>query len=111
MVPGIDPKIDYAFKRLFGLERNGDTYAGLKPTVSIIIVNQTLFRQIDDAHLPFQLANLKHGLVFSNDVCVHLIELPKFDNPVEELSTSLDRWIYFLRNAHLLDNASTAKPG
>ena len=22
MVPGIDPKIDYAFKRVFGLERN-----------------------------------------------------------------------------------------
>jgi hypothetical protein len=22
MIPGIDPKIDYAFKRLFGLERN-----------------------------------------------------------------------------------------
>lgn len=22
MIPGIDPKVDYAFKRLFGVERN-----------------------------------------------------------------------------------------
>lgn len=34
---------------------------------------------------------------------MHILELPKFNKPVEELATSLDCWLYFLRHAQALD--------
>jgi hypothetical protein len=37
-------------------------------------------------------------------MAVHILELPKFNKPIEELATPLDRWLYFLRHAPVLDS-------
>jgi predicted transposase/invertase (TIGR01784 family) len=42
-------------------------------------------------------------LLFCEDLQIHLIELPKFKKSVEELTTALDRWLYFLRHGAELD--------
>jgi predicted transposase/invertase (TIGR01784 family) len=185
--PGIDPKVDYAFKRLFGVERNrhllidlidavldsppeyriaevellnpfsekealddrltildvkardqsgrrfnvemqmlphtgfrerilydwaqlhheqireGDAYHVLRPTVSICFLNGNLFPHVADYRLQFGLRDGQHGLVFSPQLAIYVTELQKFGRPLEQVSGSLDRWLYFLRNAETMD--------
>jgi predicted transposase/invertase (TIGR01784 family) len=51
----------------------------------------------------FGLRDARHGLVFSDDLQAHLIELPKFTKKADELASDLDRWCYFLRHGAELD--------
>jgi hypothetical protein len=36
----------------------------------------------------------------------HLLELPKFTKSAEQLSSGLDRWLYFLRHAEKIDTVA-----
>ena len=184
---GVDPKIDYAFKRLFGMERNrdvlidlidsvlqlppeqrisdiqilnpfneketlddklsivdikardqlgrqyniemqmlayqvfrkrvlyywaklyqqqlheSDDYLSLKPTISICFLDSVLFSEVPDYHLKFKLLDAVHGLRLTEDLEIHLLELPKFLRRPEELVDPLDRWLYFMRYAEQMD--------
>lgn len=188
MIPGIDPKVDYAFKKVFGSESNvpllldllnavlrptpdrrimaleilnpfndkdgaddklsildikardslgrqyniememtgliayperalyywavlhgrqlqaGQDYAKLRPTISISFVNRVLFPQVPEHHLEFRLANREHpDLLFSRQLEIHLLELPKFRRAAAELVDPLDAWCYFLVHGAELD--------
>ncbi len=187
MIPGIDPKVDYAFKRLFGREQNrallihlidsvldppqgeeireiqilnpfnekeapddkwsildikardaqgrqfnvemqmlaghpykhrslyywsrlhqeqlreGEDYNLLRPTISISFVNTVLFPAVPEYHLCFRLLDDRHHLRYTDDLVMHLVELPKFSRAPEQLSGRLDAWAYFLRHAETLD--------
>jgi len=81
------------------LERRFDR----RPTILVCFVNQVLYPDVADYHLIFRVQEARHGLVFSNDLEIHLIELPKFVKTAEELSGTLDRWLYFLRHGAGLD--------
>lgn len=187
MRPGIDPKVDYAFKRLFGREQNiplllnllnavlqpppgqavvalellnpfndkdglddklsildikardqqgrqfnvemqmlpdlylpkrityylarlhqaqlheGEEYQVLQPTCAICFVNSVTWRQVHDYHLRFRLLEERHRFAFTDDLAVHILELPKFTKPAEELTSPLDVWLYFLLHAEEMD--------
>jgi predicted transposase/invertase (TIGR01784 family) len=83
--------------------REGESYQTLRPTISICFLNQALFADVADYHLIFRLREVKHELIFSDDLEIHLIELPKFTKSPEQLSSPLDRWCYFLRHGAELD--------
>jgi predicted transposase/invertase (TIGR01784 family) len=187
MVPGIDPKVDYAFKRLFGSEANqpllihllnavlqlppeqrvaaleilnpfndkealddklsvvdikardqrgrqfniemqllaytgfsqrvlyywarlhqqqlheSEDYEQLQPTISICFVNRVLFPGVPAYHLSFRLWEAVHQVAFTDDLAIHMLELPKFTRSADELKNELDDWLYFLRYAEELD--------
>ena len=42
-------------------------------------------------------------LCLTDDLVIHLIELPKFTRTLEELRTPLDSWLYFFKNGAGLD--------
>ena len=89
----------------------GDDYEKLQPTISICFVNGTLFPQVSDFHLDFQLRSSRHPeLVFIRQQAVHLVELPKFVKEVHELVDPFDAWCYFLKYGESLDpdNLATA---
>lgn len=48
-------------------------------------------------------------MLFSDQLAVHILELPKFYMEIHELATPLDRWLYFLRHGEELD--AQAVPG
>jgi predicted transposase/invertase (TIGR01784 family) len=83
--------------------REGEHYQTLRPTISISFASQSLFADLPEHHLVFRLQEVQHGLVFSNDLEIHFIELPKFTKTAEDLSSNLDRWCYFLRHGAELD--------
>jgi predicted transposase/invertase (TIGR01784 family) len=83
--------------------REGEHYITLRPTISICFTKQVLFPDLDEHHLVFRLREENHGAVFSDDLEIHLLEVPKFRKTAEQLTSSLDRWCYFLRHGADLD--------
>jgi predicted transposase/invertase (TIGR01784 family) len=86
--------------------REGQKYTALQPTISIAIVNSVLFPDVPDHHLDFQLRSGQHPqLIFSSQLSIHLLELPKFRKTPAELTDPLDVWCYFLTHGAELDPA------
>jgi predicted transposase/invertase (TIGR01784 family) len=83
--------------------QEGQDYRLLRPTISVCFVNGILFPDTPQHHLPFRVIDPGTGVVLSDDLSIHLFELPKFQLGAEELSTPLDAWLYFLRHATELD--------
>ena len=83
--------------------REGENYLTLRPTISRCFTNRTLYPGLEDHHLVFRLREEKHGAAFSDDLEIHLVELPKFTKTAEQLTSALDRWCYFLRHGEDLD--------
>jgi predicted transposase/invertase (TIGR01784 family) len=81
----------------------GEHYATLRPTISVCFANEVVFPQTAEHHLVFRLAEATSGLLLTDDLEIHLLELPKFTKTPEHLSSALDRWLYFLRHGADLD--------
>lgn len=65
-----------------------------------------MFPPLNGAHHRFRLWDDERQIIFTDQLELHLIELPKFDLPLEELTTDLDCWLFFLRHGSELDLAS-----
>jgi predicted transposase/invertase (TIGR01784 family) len=69
-------------------------------------VNTPLFPDIPAHHLVFELRERDHPVRFTDDLAVHVLELPKFRKTAAELVTPLDVWLYFLKHGEDLDTAA-----
>ncbi len=81
----------------------GDEYELLRPTISILLLDKILFPELAGPHQKFQLWNQTHQSPFSDQLEIHLLELPKFLPGLTELSNDLDGWLYFLQHVSELD--------
>jgi predicted transposase/invertase (TIGR01784 family) len=89
--------------------REGESYAKLRPTYSICLVNQVLFPNVSDYLLKFELTD-RHGQRFSDLIAVHVLQLPRFQRSLAELRHALDEWMYVLCHAQTLDAAKLPAP-
>ncbi|MFN0052027.1 MAG: Rpn family recombination-promoting nuclease/putative transposase [Planctomycetales bacterium] len=78
----------------------GSAYLTLKPAISICVLTQSIFPDDPRLHLDFRLRD-SSGLILTNDLQVHLLELQKLRLTEENIidATPLERWAYFLLNA------------
>ncbi len=81
----------------------GDEFELLRPTISILLLDKILFPELAGPHQKFQLWNQTHQSPFSDQLEIHLLELPKFLPGLTELSNDLDGWLYFLQHVSELD--------
>lgn len=81
----------------------GEDWPALRPTIAVCFVDTPLFPELDDSHLTFELRERRSQALFTNHVALHILELSKFNKEIGELTTPLDRWLYFLRHATELD--------
>jgi predicted transposase/invertase (TIGR01784 family) len=87
----------------------GQDYSVLKPTISIVFLNEVQFPDVPDYRMRFRLLEERHHIPYSRDLEVHLFELPKFHKTPPELSSGLDIWLYFLRHAEKMDAEALPK--
>jgi predicted transposase/invertase (TIGR01784 family) len=75
-----------------------EDYSKLKKVYFIGIIDFNMFDNIDyiSRHLIINQETNKQDL---DDFEFSFIELPKFDKKLDELSTTLEKWIYFIKNA------------
>ncbi|HVA49700.1 MAG TPA: Rpn family recombination-promoting nuclease/putative transposase [Pirellulales bacterium] len=69
-----------------------EDYAALRPTIAVCFVDTPLFPELDDYHLTFELRERRHQTLFTDQMEMHILELPKFNKGIDELTTPLDRW-------------------
>ena len=99
-------RVLYYWARLYASQlAQGRDYDTLRPTVSISFVDNVLFPDAKAYHHRFTLLDRDSGLVLTNDLSIHILELPGFELQAGELTTALDRWCYFLRHGETLDTA------
>ena len=90
--------------------RKGKDYRILRPTIAVCFVDTPLFAEFDDYHSVFELRERRHQTLFTDQMAVHILELPKFTKAAEDLTTRLDRWLFFLRHARDLDVDALPEP-
>jgi predicted transposase/invertase (TIGR01784 family) len=80
----------------------GQNYAILKKVYFIGILNFNIFDNVDyiSRHL---IINQETGTQDLKDFEFSFVELPKFNKKLKQLTTNLDKWIYFLQNASDLE--------
>lgn len=101
----------YYWSRLHqGQLQEGMDYFVLRPTVAICFMDMPLFPELADYHLVFELRERRHQALFTDQLALHILELPKFNKAVDELATPLDRWLFFLRHAQDLDADAPPAP-
>ena len=95
----------------------GQGYSDLQKTIAIHVLN---FNLLDETnyHNIYKIKNIESQKEAFQDFQLHTIELKKFDGskPLQELKTSLDRWVTFLTKAHDYSKAQVpielqAEPG
>jgi predicted transposase/invertase (TIGR01784 family) len=81
----------------------GTDYDWLNPVVSICFIDGLLFPESDAYHLQFQLREVTTGLPMTDQMAIHVFQLPNFTKSASELRDPLDLWLYFLNNGAHLD--------
>lgn len=83
---------------------SGTDYGELMPVIGIHFLDYTEYPEYDDFHFCFGLREKDHPeLVLTDDMTLHMIELPKFENKMGKILKSRDRlteWLHFFNHAH-----------
>ena len=87
----------------------GDSYPLLNDVIGITFTNFVLFDHLPNLRNSFMLRDAS-GTVFADDLELVFIELPKFSvgkDQSHQLSSTLDKWLYFLKYAEDLEARPT----
>ena len=105
--PALKLRILYYWAKLYTEPlQAGQDYGLLKPTTSICFVDEVLFPGVLEHHLWFRPIDPIQGVALTDHLSIHFFELPKFQRPLEDLTTPLEAWLYFLRYADGLNPES-----
>ena len=77
-----------------GQLKKGEKYKSLKPTISVNIIDFSLFKT-SDFHSEFTVADLKLGEILTDKCMLHYLELPKLDKSIDK-SDKLKLWMQLI---------------
>jgi predicted transposase/invertase (TIGR01784 family) len=100
---GFDKRVQYYSAKQYSAQINiGEDYPKLNQVIFIGILNFDFFEGPDflTRHL---IVNTKTGKQELKDLEFNFIELYKFNKPLSELTTLIEKWTYFIKNAPNLD--------
>jgi predicted transposase/invertase (TIGR01784 family) len=102
-VNGFDKRVLYYTSKSYVSQiESGDLYEALNPIffIGILDFEITYNPNYISRH---RMLDAETGERFIEDVEFHFIELPKFKKTATELSSIIDQWVYFIKNAKNLD--------
>ncbi len=89
----------------------GDDYQRIAASYSLSFLDHVLYSGKARWHWCFHLRDAEEpAVIFSDQLAIHIVELPKFQQAVTELATPFDRWCFFLRHAEELDKDHLPQP-
>jgi predicted transposase/invertase (TIGR01784 family) len=99
-VEGFEKRILYnACKAYAGQLDQAKHYHTLTPEIAVIFTDFVMFPELKQVVSCFQLREQSLGVLCNEDLTLVFTELPKFEKTEDELSTVLDKWLYFLKHA------------
>ena len=102
-VDGFDKRVLYYASKSYSSQiERGDLYEKLHPTFFIGILDFTVTQNTGyiSRH---KILDIETGENVISDIEFNFIELPKFNKKESELSTIIDLWVYFIKNAENLE--------
>ena len=80
--------------------KEGDSYSKLTGVISLNLVDFELFKEFKEMLSHFQLLERTRNIKYKGEgIELLFVELPKFQKKEYELSSRMDKWLYFLRHA------------
>ena len=70
----------------------------MKRIYSFHFLNRHIFNNFDYMS-KYRIIELESSFKRKEDLQICIIEFPKFNKAINDLSTSLDRWLYFMKNS------------
>ncbi|RLT20703.1 MAG: Rpn family recombination-promoting nuclease/putative transposase [Planctomycetota bacterium] len=102
---GMSQRLAYYNSNLYvGQLHEGNRYTELRPAISICVLTQPMFPESPALHLDFRLRESSSGLILTDDMQIHLLQLNNLRVTAENVYHALpaERWAYFLQNADKL---------
>ena len=102
---GMSQRLTYYVSTVYvGQLHEGNQYSELRPAISICVLGQSMFPASTELHLDFRLRESSSGLILTDDLQIHLLQLNNLRVSAENVYHALpaERWAYFLRNAYQL---------
>jgi predicted transposase/invertase (TIGR01784 family) len=100
---GFEKRVQYYASRDYSTQiKSGDDYPKLRPTYFIGILNFD-FTQNPNYISTHQTIDIETGEHLLKDVKYYFIELDKFEKEAVTLTSLVDKWIYFIKNAENLN--------
>jgi predicted transposase/invertase (TIGR01784 family) len=100
---GFGKRVLYYFSKSYSDQiKRGDFYRQLKPVIFIGILD-FVYTQNPNFLSRNQVRDVETGERTLNDVEFNFIELPKFNQKLEDLQNLTEKWIYFIKNAENLN--------
>lgn len=100
---GLASRILYTWSAIYhSLLKKGETYIQLEPVISIWLLKESFFPQVNAYHIPFGLYNLEHRIPLTNHCAIHLLQLPKWQLSEAHIDNT-DRWMYFFKEGKNVD--------
>ncbi|MFP4101329.1 Rpn family recombination-promoting nuclease/putative transposase [Coleofasciculus sp.] len=83
----------------------GEDYPRLNPAIAVTITDFILFQQTEDVINKFVFQEREKKFeILNQELQLIFLELPKFKKTLSELTSLTDKWIYFLREAAMLED-------
>ena len=104
-VEAFGKRIVYNAAKSYSLQlARGKSYWTLKPVIALTLTNFILFPHTDEIISSFSFREDKLGFPYLHDtIRLVFVELSKFRKELAEIESLVDRWLYFMREAPLLD--------
>ncbi len=104
-VSSFDKRIIYnAAKEYSSQLSRGEGYSKLKPLIFLTISDFVIFDNHPHIISHFIYKEKEHSIPFPDpEIEIIFVELPKFNKSVDELETPTEKWLYFLKNASILE--------
>lgn len=102
-VLGFEKRVLYnaaAFSIQLGI---GEDYTLLNPVIALTITDFEMFPGNDRIISRYCLKEKDDLTDYSDDIELVFVELPKFTKELDDLETSVDKWLYFLKSANELE--------
>ncbi len=102
-VEGFDKRVLYYASKSYSAQiERGDQYEKLNPTFFIGILDFEVTQNPSYLNR-HKIVDIETNENFIKDIEFNFIELPKFNKTAKELTTIIDQWVFFIRNAENLE--------
>jgi predicted transposase/invertase (TIGR01784 family) len=101
----------YGCELYAGQMREGDDYAQINPVYSICLVDGILWKDANQVHHAFRLADRSSGRVLGGTLEIHTLELGRYNLTEANLKTAgpLDCWLFWFLHAHQYEPEALVK--
>ncbi|BAZ17366.1 hypothetical protein NIES4071_92440 [Calothrix sp. NIES-4071] len=103
-VLGFEKRVLYNAAKAFSIQLGiGEDYTLLNPVIALTITDFEMFPGNDRIISRYRLKEKDDLTDYSDDIELVFVELPKFTKELDDLETSVDKWLYFLKSANELE--------